>query len=144
LEAQVTTENQTPALSAAELAQVTSEAMRPQASKDSVELLGRRIPIRFMPVAKEERILELVEPYIPMVMGLKQDDLGGFAKLLKAAHRDLPKAVAIIAEPHLTLEEIQAEASTPELMAVVNAQLAKYGMQDALGKHSTLSALLGR
>lgn len=141
--------HETPGLTPQQVDNLTSEAMSPKKTSDFVMLKDKRIPIAFMPVEKEERVLELAAPLIPRIMGMADDPSRpghvsplAFAGLLPEAMKLLPQAVAIIAEPHADLDWIRSNCSTLELIPVVAAQIQKYGLQDALGKLSGLSGLL--
>ncbi|MNY46727.1 hypothetical protein D3C86_1819360 [compost metagenome] len=130
------------------------EALRPDCTPDSVDLCGRTIPIKFMPIEKEEEIIKLLLPVIPRLFALIPDTTPpGEVKVTGVKASDvttlipellpiLPQAVAIIASPAVDLAWIRSNCSIFDLVPVAVAQVQKYGVQDLLGKLSGLSGRL--
>lgn len=114
--------------------QLSKEAVQPGTTKDFVDLKGKQIPIKFMPIAKERRVVQLLTPLLPKLSTL--DDLANAPVVADEAFMLMPQVVAIIAEGVEGVDQkwIESECSTMELWPVVVAQLEKYGLQDRLGK----------
>ena len=116
------------------IAQLTTEALTPEASPDSVMLCGREIPIKLMPIKREREVLKLVAPVLPKIAEFQTGEMSAMGDIAVELSEVLPKAIALMTGNDPDQTWIEENCSVIDLIPVITAQLAKYGQQDALGK----------
>ncbi len=131
-----------PELSQETVAQLTHEALAPEASQDFLDIDTAasgivRLQFRFMPLAKEEEVASLLTPFLPRLESLNAVGVADIMKLVQDGVGAVMDAVLIIArnsKHDWDQEWVRANLSSVHLVQIIEGQLRKYGQQEALGK----------
>ncbi len=139
---------QNPEMNDEQLQEAIDEAAIPELSKDEVTFgygeNAKTVKVMYPNLKIEKQLIKWIAPYAYLLGELEKGGLETIGKILDQMADVLPKCVAIAFERQgITLEWLEENSDTTQILAAINAQMGKIRGADLLGKLLPLVAQKG-